>query len=476
MPLLLVTLVIVVSVIEVFNRHNESAALSRKLDALVVAHAAGVAPSVWILDNDRMSLVLKSIIADPEVSGAFLQDEFGSVLSAEGKIATPTNADLQRSEVIRYQPSGSDQIIGRLTITLTDALVVKAQQKRLTIALGFALVLSMLIVLSALIANRWSIGIPLNRLLNSIQDDHAGQRHKNVDWDSNDEIGTVIKAFNDLQQRQQVHEKDLRSARDNLEQRVRDRTMELVSARDEARAAQRSMSHFLAGVSHELRTPLNAILGMSEVMSGGQLGEVENKKHLEYVNDIHHSGQYLLDLINDILDLSKIESSQMEVNDSVFNVGDAIEDAIRLSDQSGQEATPHMKFDKPDSPIFITADKRLITQIAVNLLSNAIKFTPKGGNVASSVFLGENGECHITVSDTGCGIAEDELDRVMEPFVQSRDPYLRNSEGTGLGLSLVKAMTELHDGVVTLSSVLGEGTTVQVSLPAERVSQAPDLS
>lgn len=242
MPLLLVTLAVVVSIIEVVNRHNESIALSEKFEALAVAHAAGIAPVVWILDYDRMSLVLKSMVADPEIAGASLEDEFGGVLATEGDNGTPGNPALQRRENIMYLPSGSTDVIGVLTITLTDALILEAQRKRLTIALGLGVLLSMLIILSALIANKLSIGIPLQRLLESIEHDNTHHERKNVDWDSNDEIGTVITAFNDLQLRQETYERELRSARDNLEQRVRERTIELVVARDDAEAAQRSMS------------------------------------------------------------------------------------------------------------------------------------------------------------------------------------------------------------------------------------------
>lgn len=213
---------------------------------------------------------------------------------------------------------------------------------------------------------------------------------------------------------------------------------------------------------------------MSEVMASGQMGSVELPKHLEYINDIHYSGQYLLDLINDILDLSKIEASQATVNESVFDIADSIEDAIRLSDVSGRQHVPTVTFEKPDTTIYVQADKRLITQITVNLLSNSLKFTPEDGTVTTSAFIDDDGECHIVVADTGCGIGKNELERVMEPFAQGNDPYLRNSNGTGLGLSLVKAMVELHDGDVLLTSVSGEGTRVEISLPAARVMDKLD--
>ncbi len=469
LPLLLITLVIAVSIIDVVSRHNESRALSDKLGALVVAHAAGIAPSVWILDHERISLVLKSVVADPEVAGAAIIDEFGETLATEGNMETPSDPTLQRSENIRYLPSGSDEVIGVLTITITDALVQEAQQKRLVTALVFAAFLASAVVLSALVANRWSVGIPLQRLLESIQHEDPEHRRKKVDWDSNDELGVVIKAFNDHQLRRETYEKDLRSARDNLEQRVRERTIELVVARDEAELAKRSMTNFLASVSHELRTPLNAILGMTEVMVRGQLGTIENEKQLEYLNDVHYSGQYLLNLINDILDLSKIEVNQMEINDTTFDLRDALADAIRLCDSSGLSDKPVVTLDNPNDPVLIKADQRLVTQITVNLLSNAIKFTPAGGVIAVGSSIDEEGQCHIFVSDTGCGIEKVQLEHIIDPFVQGNDPYLRNSDGTGLGLSLVKAMVELHDGSIALTSTVGEGTRAEVTLPAARV-------
>lgn len=243
---------------------------------------------------------------------------------------------------------------------------------------------------------------------------------------------------------------------------------ELREAKEAAEEASRQKSDFLARISHELRTPLNAIIGFSEVMRLGQFGEIKNEKYRGYVNDIHTSGGQLLSLINDLLDLSKIEAGKMELNFTAVNIVDATEEAMRLLQDSATRGRVLVRKSFPDRLPRVVADLRAMRQVMQNILSNAIKYTNPGGQVIVSAQIAKSGELIMRIKDTGIGMNADQVKDSLEPFKRV-DTVGRDTQGTGLGLPLTKALVEANRAKFNIASEPGQGTLIEITFPTTRV-------
>jgi two-component system, cell cycle sensor histidine kinase PleC len=253
-------------------------------------------------------------------------------------------------------------------------------------------------------------------------------------------------------------------------QRIVEEKNRLVSqALAEAVRANKSKSEFLATMSHELRTPLNAIIGFSDIIKRELFGSLENERYADYAKDIHESGSHLLSIINDILDLAKAESGKLQLSEHEFDLTETLEACVRMCSGRADAGKIEMIFFGGQSEIRATADERLLLQIVANLVTNAIKFTPEGGTVRLFVSANQQKGIVITVTDTGIGIAPENIDRVLRPFEQVETSYARKHGGSGLGLPYAKRLTELHGGTLTIESELGKGTSVSVTLPAYRL-------
>jgi signal transduction histidine kinase len=242
----------------------------------------------------------------------------------------------------------------------------------------------------------------------------------------------------------------------------------LMAAKEEAELSSRAKSEFLANMSHELRTPLNAIIGFSEMMQSEQFGPLGNVRYTGYADDIHDSGLHLLSVINDILDVSKIEAGRMELDESEVNLRSVV--AASLALVQGRAEERKIAIETMSSPRLppVRADERKIKQIVINLLSNAVKFTPPNGTVSVSLAV-EDGWACVRIRDTGIGIPADRLAHIARPFVQIDSGLNRRFEGTGLGLALSKALAELHRGTLDIASAEGQGTVVTLRLPPDRL-------
>ena len=261
----------------------------------------------------------------------------------------------------------------------------------------------------------------------------------------------------------------------NSEVRIREQTAnELRDARDVAELANASTSQFLANMSRELRTPLNAIIGFSEVMNGELFGPVENERYKEYVGDIHKSSSHLLSLINDILDLSKIEADRYELYEEELDVLDVVASCERMMRHRSDEAGVNLTVTVEDGLPLLMGDKRALRQILLNLVSNAVKFTPKGGNIGLAAFMEPDGRMAFRVADTGIGMAKKDIPIALEPFRQiGKDSNIYTTEGTGLGLPLTRALARLHGATLVIESEPGLGTTITIRMPHTRILEAP---
>jgi two-component system cell cycle sensor histidine kinase PleC len=276
----------------------------------------------------------------------------------------------------------------------------------------------------------------------------------------------------------------LRMAEDaRLRFKVEDLARELEEARDEAlkkrfeaEAANASKTAFLANMSHELRTPLNAILGFSEIISQECFGPVGSERYRDYAGDIHSSGAHLLSLINDLLDVAKIEAGRMDLTATTMDAARTFDIALKLVGTKAREKDQALDISVDDNAPPLYADERAVKQILINLVSNAVKFTPLGGRIEVIGGRAANGDFQILVRDNGPGIPRDKIDHIFQPFNQVDNRFDRQAGGTGLGLALVRGLAELHGGRAWMESDYGRGCSVFVTLPTQRSSQLGGLS
>jgi signal transduction histidine kinase len=251
--------------------------------------------------------------------------------------------------------------------------------------------------------------------------------------------------------------------------------VDLRRAKEEAELASRSKTEFLANMSHELRTPLNAIIGFSDILMGQIFGPLGDARYADYAHDIRDSGLHLLNLINDVLDVSKVEFGKVELIEETVDIGNVVESCARLMRDRADAAGLRLTLEVPEVLPQLQGDSRRLKQILLNLLSNAVKFTPTGGRVTVRAATVPDGFC-LTVEDTGIGIAAADIDKAMRPFGQIDSRLARKYQGTGLGLPLACSMTELHGGRLELVSAPGRGTMATVWLPRSRVIEPAGIS
>ncbi len=274
-------------------------------------------------------------------------------------------------------------------------------------------------------------------------------------------VGTDISFLKHQEERLRERESEL----EHQAQQLVELAEKYSAAKTRAETANKSKSEFLANMSHELRTPLNAIIGFSEVMKSELFGKIGSKKYREYANDIHSSGQYLLDVINDILDMSKIEAGRVRLDIEDCDVAEIVDDCRKIILPQAREGKISLTV-LPITGARLKADSRALKQVILNLLTNSVKFTNAGGNIEVSAFV-ENTMLNFIIADNGIGIPEHDVEKLARPFEQVENQFTKSHDGSGLGLAISRSLVELHEGTFTIESEQGAGTIISISLPVD---------
>jgi signal transduction histidine kinase/CheY-like chemotaxis protein len=463
-----------------------------RLENTAAVFASTVAGAVAAGHPDNIRAALRGIrdiqhvrhIGVKALNGALLA-EMGGGASLDGQRVnadslTPLNVFFLRDLTVIVPVRQSGQVIAALTLQSDISWIRSEFASRMSTALLLA-ALGITLTFSMAYRRISAITAPLTELARSFAD--IGSRTdltQRIDARQDGEVGILISAFNNMFERIAERDARLQRHRDTLELTVEARTSELVTARDEAERANAAKSEFLAMVGHEIRTPMNGMMVMAEMLAAAPLGP----RHLRYAEIINRSGRNLLAIINDILDLSKIEAGRLDIETAPFSIDSVVEDIVGLFGEHAREKGLALAFViNPDVPAILMGDAARLTQVITNLVNNALKFTETGG-VIISVSCGHEGgdkraRISIRVQDTGIGIAPGKLEQVFERFSQADQSITRRFGGTGLGLAISKSLVEAMHGRISVDSSEDAGAvfTVDLVLPvAEAARKAPSLS
>lgn len=481
---LIISVIAVVGAKEWVAYTDASDRMAERLQVLAASQSLILAEAVARKDKMAATMIVAAIISDPAVSGLILTDSDGKVLDLYGRHDPAPDALTVRQGINWIGENGPVRVGEVVVVGNTRAVFQGLKQSLYIEAVAALLLVAVAVVVSHLTYKR-TINEPLRRLLVAIRSIDDNITPASVEWATRDEMGRVVTAFNDLRGKQNEAQSRLRSvmsalveANGSLDRRVVERTKileeeiqerkqaetEMRRARDEARNANQAKTQFLSSMSHELRTPLNAILGFSQLLETDELDPL-NSAQAENINEVMKAGRHLLELIEEVLDLARIEAGSMNLQTEPTDIATVVAECLSLVSTQARDrrVTLPKQASGPALP-WIMADRRRVKQVLINLLTNSIKYNEINGRVGIDFEVLPSGYLRVSISDTGVGIASDQLGVVFDPFFRSAS-VSRTVDGVGIGLAIAKQLVESMGGSIALKSSLGVGSTFWIELP-----------